>query len=114
MGFKCLASLVREKINIKFLLAYLTTLSNSYDRPKVSSNCTGFPSLLLVDFLQCTFMVGFRNNFQDYRRLSKQLLASQAAIGEPEQAPRRGLLEGFSQLVNGFKEAPFITKKRKI
>jgi hypothetical protein len=28
-------------------------------------------------------MAGFRINFQDYRRLSEQLLESQAAIGKP-------------------------------
>jgi hypothetical protein len=39
-------------------------------------------------------MVGFRNNFQDHRRLSEQLLESQAAIGKPEQDAWRGL-QGF-------------------
>jgi hypothetical protein len=67
MVFKLLASLVKEKINIKFLLASLKTLTNSYDCPKAASNCSGLPSPSYVDFLQCTFMVGFRNNFQDHQ-----------------------------------------------
>jgi hypothetical protein len=51
-------------------------------------------------------MAGFLNNFQDHRRLTEQLLESQAAIGKPEQAFWRGLLlEGFSQLVSDFVEA---------
>jgi hypothetical protein len=41
---------------------------------------SGFPFLSLVDFLLRIFMAGFRNNFQDYRRLSKRLLESQAAV----------------------------------
>ncbi len=40
--------------------------------PKAGSNfCSVFPSLSLVDFLQCTFMMGFWNNF--YMWLWKQL-----------------------------------------
>jgi hypothetical protein len=47
-----------------------------------SKNCSGsrikflfrFALISLVDFLQCTFTAGFRNNFQDNRRISKQLL----------------------------------------
>jgi hypothetical protein len=37
--------------------------------------------------------------------LSEQLLKSQAVLGNLEQAPRRGLLEGFSQFVNDFIKA---------
>jgi hypothetical protein len=50
-------------------------------------------------------MAGFQNNFQNHRRLLEQLLKSQAASGNPEQAPFRGLLEGFSQLVSDYIEA---------
>jgi hypothetical protein len=42
--------------------------------------------------------------YQNHKRLSEQLLESQAAIGKPEQATRRELLEGFSQLVSDFLE----------
>jgi hypothetical protein len=59
-----------QKINIKFLLASLKTLT--YSKETASNYCYGFPSLSLVDFLQCTFMAGFRNNlFRDQRHLSK-------------------------------------------
>jgi hypothetical protein len=50
-------------------------------------------------------MSGFWNNFQDHRRLSGQLLVSQAAVGKLEQASWRDLLEGFLQLVSDFIEA---------
>jgi hypothetical protein len=56
--------------------------------PKAASNfCSGFRLLLLVDFIQFTFMAGFMNNFQESRRISEQLLELQAALGKPEQAP---------------------------
>ncbi len=62
----------------------MKTLTNSI---KLFRNlCSCFPSLSLVNFLQCTFVGNFRNNFQDHRRLSEQLQDSQAAIGKPEQA----------------------------
>jgi hypothetical protein len=48
---------------------------------------------------------GFRNNSQDHRRLYDQLFEPQAAIGKPEQASRRVLLEGFSQLVSDIRGA---------
>jgi hypothetical protein len=51
-----------------------------------SKFCFGFPSLSPIDFLQCTFMDDFQNNFQNHRRLSEQLLESQAALGKPEHA----------------------------
>jgi hypothetical protein len=54
--------------------------------------------LSLVDFLQCTFMAGFRNNFQDNDGFWNYCLKSQPATGKPEQATWRGLFEGFSQL----------------
>jgi len=93
---------------------------------KAASNfCSGFPTLSLVDFFQCTFFMAgfrknFRNNFQDHRHLSKQLLESQAAIRKPEQVSWRVLLEWFSQLVSDFIEAAetlfwmfFLQKDRK-
>ncbi len=46
--------------------------------------CSGFHSILLVDFFQCTFTAGCRNNFQDYRQVSEKLLETQAAIRRPE------------------------------
>jgi hypothetical protein len=73
--------------------------------PKPSNFCSGFPSLSLVDFLHCTFMAGFQNNFEDHMRLSEQLLVSQAAIGKPEQARLIGLLEGLFLFVSDFIEA---------
>jgi hypothetical protein len=73
---------------MKFLLASLKTLPD-YEKivPKAASNfCSGFPLLSLVNFFQCTFIAGFRNNFQDHRRVTEQLLETQAAIRKPEQA----------------------------
>jgi hypothetical protein len=48
-------------------------------------------------------MAGFRKKYQDHRRLSEQLLQSQAIL-KMEQASCK-LLEGFSQLVSDFIEA---------
>jgi hypothetical protein len=48
-----------------------------------------FRSPWLIFFLlliYCTFMAGFRNNFQNHRRNSEQHLETQAAIRKPEQA----------------------------
>jgi hypothetical protein len=68
--------------------------------------CSGFPLLSLVDFFQCTFIAGFRNNFQDQRRVTEQLLETQAALRKPEHALWRGLLKGISQLVSdSYKQA---------
>jgi hypothetical protein len=36
--------------------------------------------LSFADFFQCTFIAGFQNNFQDHRRVTEQLLETQAAI----------------------------------
>ncbi len=77
--------LLNRKINGKFLLASLKTLIASL----IKFFCSCFPPLSLVEFFQCTFMSGFRNNFQNHRRLSEQLLESQAAFGKPEQATYR-------------------------
>jgi hypothetical protein len=66
---------------MKFLLASLKTLTGTN-----SKNCSGFPLLSFVDFFLCTFIAGFRNNFQGHRRVTEQLLETQAAIRKPEQA----------------------------
>jgi hypothetical protein len=41
-------------------------------------------------------MAGFCNNFQDLRRLSELLSESKAAIGKPEQAPKRITVRSFT------------------
>ncbi len=49
------------------MLASLKTITTVILKsvPKATSKFfPGFPSLWLVDFLQCTFMADFRNNFQ--------------------------------------------------
>jgi hypothetical protein len=74
---------------MKFLLASLKKLPDSEKIvPKVASNfCSGIPLLSLVNFFQCTFIAGFRNNFQDHSPVMEQLLETQeAAIRKPEQA----------------------------
>jgi hypothetical protein len=72
---------------MKFLLDSLKTLADSENcSEKAASNfCSGFPLLSLVYFFQCTFIAGFRNNFQNHRQVSEQLLKAQAAITKPEQ-----------------------------
>ncbi len=94
--------LLNRKISTKFLLAFLKTLSNFKDCSERASNfCSGFPLLSCwsifagVPVKWWTFMACCRKNFQDHRRLSKQLLESQATFGKPEQAPWRGLLADF-------------------
>jgi hypothetical protein len=85
MVFKCLACLVQEKINIKFLLASLKTLidTKSCSESRVRF-LFRFSFALNCPFLQNTFMASLLNTFQDQRRLSEQLLETQAAIGKPE------------------------------
>jgi hypothetical protein len=71
--------------NIKFLHASLKTLTNS----KTCSEISVLAFIALIGQFSpvySTFMASFRNNFQDQRRLSEQLLESQAAIGKPEEA----------------------------
>jgi hypothetical protein len=62
---------------MKFLLASLKTLTHSKNCSESRTKfCSGLP--LLSDFYQwinCTFIAGFRNTFQDQRRASEQLLA---------------------------------------
>jgi hypothetical protein len=74
---------------MKFLLASFKTLPD-YEKivPKAASNfCSGFPLLSSMKFFQCTFIAGFRNNFQDHSRVMEQLLETEeAAIRKPEQA----------------------------
>ncbi len=86
---------------MKFLLASFKTLTDSENcsesRIKFLSD---FPLLSLVNFVQCTFIASFRNNFQDHRRVTEQLLETQAVIRKPEQ----GILELISQLVSDFIE----------
>ncbi len=82
---------------MKFLIAPLKTLTNT-------KNCSDFPLLSLGDYFQFTFTYWFRNNFQDHRQVSEQLLTTQAAIRNPKQALWRGWLEGISQLVSYFIE----------
>jgi hypothetical protein len=75
MVFEFLDCLVQRKFNMKFFV------------PKAAYKfCPGFPLLSLVNFFQCTFIAGFRNNFQDHRRVTEQLLETQAAIRKPEPA----------------------------
>jgi hypothetical protein len=86
MVFKLLAFLVQEKNYYEVLLASLKTLINS-------KNCSEsrikflfwFSFALIGRFLQCTFIVGFRNNFQDHRRVREQLLETQPAIRKTEE-----------------------------
>jgi hypothetical protein len=104
MVFKFLACLVQEKIKIKFLLASLKTLKNS-KKCSVSRSVPAFLCSHWSNFSPCTFIASFRNNFEDHRRVTEQLLETQAAIRKPEQALWRGLLEGISQIVSDFIEA---------
>jgi hypothetical protein len=58
---------------INCLLASLKTLTNYRN---FETHC--YYGFLLVNFVKCTFMAGFsKNNFQDHRQLSEQLLESQ-------------------------------------
>jgi hypothetical protein len=50
--------------------------------------------LLLVDFLQCSITAGFRNNFQEHKRLSVCILRVNSAL----QGLWSGLLKGYSKL----------------
>jgi hypothetical protein len=94
-------------IVIKFL-ACLFQEKNEY---KVSAcfseNVLKFQKLFRsrINFLKFAFMAGYQNNFEHHMRLSKQLSESQSAIGKPEQASLRGLMEEFLQLGSDFLEA---------
>ncbi len=95
----CLVPSSREKNLMKLLLAFLKTLTTSknFSESRITF-LFGLPLRSLVDFFQCTFIAGFRNNFQDHRRVLKQLLETHTSIRKPEQALWRGLLDGISQL----------------
>jgi hypothetical protein len=66
----------REKYIQKFLLASLNTLTIIIIQkivPKASSEFMFRLSFSLSDFIQCVHvMAGFRNNFQDHRRLAEK------------------------------------------
>ncbi len=94
-------TLLKRKIKIKFLSHPLKILTNSKDG---SESRIKFLFRLSFSLTGWFFPVYFRNNFQDHRRLSEQLLESQAANGKPEQV-LKGLLEGFLKLETDFIEA---------
>jgi hypothetical protein len=70
---------------MKYLLASLKTFTNS---KKCSVSRIKFLFWLSFPLIgvHCTFIAGFRNNFQDHSRVTEQLLETQAAIRKPEQA----------------------------
>jgi hypothetical protein len=90
-GFKFLSCLVKEKINIRFLLASLKILCNFKECSE--SRINSFPAFL-PEFLQCTMFV--------HGWLLEQFSGSQAAFGTTfrvtggYQASCRVLQEGFS------------------
>ncbi len=104
--FKYQPTQFNRKINMKFLLVSLKTLTNSKNRSESRIKFLFWLSLALIGrFFQCTFIAGFRNNFQDHRRVTEQLLDTHTAIRKPVKALWRGILEGISQLVSYFIEA---------
>ncbi len=81
LNFCCAFS--KRKINGKFLLASLKTLSDSENcskiRIRILSSFSSWlfvacASLLLVDFLQCTYLSRLWNNYQDHKRLPVSIL----------------------------------------
>jgi hypothetical protein len=74
MVFKLLVCLVKEKNNYKASACGFETLIIKIVLKAVANFCSRFPCPSLVGFLQCIFMAGFQNNYQDHRRLSEQLL----------------------------------------
>jgi hypothetical protein len=113
--FKFLVCLVQEKMNMKFLLASMKTLTNSKSCSESRIKFLFRLSFALIGrFFSCTF----RNNFQDHRWVTEQPLETHAAIRIPEQDLCRGLLEEISQLVSDFIEErinftlDFLPKKR--
>jgi hypothetical protein len=75
--------------------------------PKAAYNFrSGFPLLSLVNFFLCTFIAGFRNNFQNDRRVSEHLLKAQAAYPKAGTSSlQRVTGRNISQLVRDFIEA---------
>jgi hypothetical protein len=87
MVFKFLACLVLEKINMKFLLASLKSLTNC---KSCSESRIKFLFRLSFAIIGHFFLVYIHS------QLSEQLLKAQAAIRKPEQALfLRGLLKGI-------------------
>ncbi len=73
----------QEKINVKFLLASLKTLTNSIVVSKAASNfCSVFPSLSLVIYFTVLYShcSAFGTIFRIIWRLSEQIFETQAAI----------------------------------
>jgi hypothetical protein len=80
-------ALFRRKINIIFLLASLQKLFNfKYCSESFIKLLFRRSFALSVGFFQCTFIACYQNSFQDYIRLSKQLLNTQAATRKPEHS----------------------------
>jgi hypothetical protein len=74
---------------MKFLFASLKTLTNSKSCSESRIKFMFRLSFTLIGkflLVYSTFTDGFRNNFQNHRRVSEQLLKAQAAIRKPEQA----------------------------
>ncbi len=86
MIFNFLACLVQEKNYHEVFACFFDSTD--------SENCFESSIKLLFrlifaltgQYFQCTFIAGFRNNFQDHRRVTEQLLETQAAIRKPELA----------------------------
>ncbi len=96
-----------EKLILSFCLLLWKKLANSKNRSESRLKSLFRLSFALLGrffplYIHCR---GFRNNFQDHRRVTEQLLKMQAAIRKPIQALWSGLLEGISQLVSYFIEA---------
>jgi hypothetical protein len=92
-NFKFSACFVQEKNEYNVSACFFNSTSYFKNCSGASKFCSGFPSLSLVHFLQCTFMAGFqellagfRNNFQDHERVSEQFFIVTDGR-EPEQAP---------------------------
>ncbi len=95
--FKFAGALIKRKINIKFLITSLKSVTVRIIKsvPKAApKSCSGFLALMSLFSPVYIQAPAIKNNFQDnnHERLSKQLFELQAAIGKLEQAPRRGLL----------------------
>ncbi len=79
---------------MKFFITSLKALTNS-------KNCSVSRIKLLLRFSFAligrffTVIAGFRNNFQDHRQGSEQLLETQAAIRKPEQISEEGYWKEF-------------------
>jgi hypothetical protein len=89
------------------MIASLKTLIILQVVPKAASELLfrlSFAGHWLI-FSSVHVVAGFRNNFQNHRRLWNNFLESQATAWKPEQASWRGFLEGFSELVSDFVEA---------